>query len=100
MSLRSGPELEALGQWSLNSQHAGQVQFGVSGLEAALERGLESALGFGVARTLAEEIGIATEVLHWRERDRVDPLFDCLKPIRAIRRGGAWRGFPAKRQGS
>jgi hypothetical protein len=43
-----------------------QVQFGVSRLEAALERGLESALGLGPLRSFAKEIGIVAEVLHRR----------------------------------
>src|SRR5262249_814102 len=43
------------------------VHFRVSGLKAAFECGLESALGLGLLRTLAEEIGIATEVLCRRE---------------------------------
>jgi hypothetical protein len=33
-------------------------------------------LGHGVARALAEEIGIVTEVLGRRERERIDPVLD------------------------
>ena len=58
------------------AQHSGQGHFRISGLEAALHRGSDPALGLGVAHTLAEESGIATEVLDRRERDRIDPLLD------------------------
>src|SRR5262249_52115840 len=54
----------------------GQVHFRVSGLESALDRGLDALLGLGVAHALAEEIGIATEVLGRRECDRIDPVLD------------------------
>jgi hypothetical protein len=37
---------------------------------------LESALGFRVARAFAEEIGIPTEVLDRRDRDRIDAVLD------------------------
>ena len=58
------------------AQHPGQVDFRFAGLEAALHRGLDPALGLRVAHALAEEIGIATEVFGRRERDRIDPLLD------------------------
>src|SRR5262245_57411760 len=58
------------------AQQAGQVHFRLSGLKAALQRGLEPALGLGVARALAKEIGIATEILGRRERDRIDAVLD------------------------
>ena len=45
----------------------------VSGLEAAFECGLESALHLGVARALAKQI-ITAEVLDRCERNRIDPL--------------------------
>src|SRR4029450_6393210 len=58
------------------AQQPAQGHFRLSRLEAACERGLDALLGLGVAHTLAEESGIATEVLDWRERDRIDPLLD------------------------
>jgi hypothetical protein len=51
------------------AQHPPEIQFRVSGLEAALERRLELPLSFRPLRALAEQIGIATEVLCRRERD-------------------------------
>jgi hypothetical protein len=45
------------------AQQPGQVHFRVSGLQAALQRGLQSVLNLGVARARAEEIRIATKVL-------------------------------------
>src|ERR1700719_4592274 len=58
------------------AQQPRQVHFPLSGLEAALERCLESALRLGIARSLAEEIGVATEVLDRCERDRIDAVLD------------------------
>src|SRR5262249_38121394 len=40
------------------AEQPGQVHFRLSGLETALEGGLESPFGFWVARAFAEEIGI------------------------------------------
>jgi hypothetical protein len=48
--------------WQI-AQEPGQVHFRVSGLQATLQRGLESVLNLGVARARAEEIRIATKVL-------------------------------------
>src|SRR5215475_2489992 len=62
------------------AQHPGQVLFRVSGLEAAPERGLKAALGLGLAGSLAEEVGIATEVLSRRKRDRIDAVLDRNMP--------------------
>ena len=45
------------------AQQPAQVQFRVSGLEAALQRGFDPALGLGVAYAFAKEIGIAAEIL-------------------------------------
>jgi NADPH-dependent 2,4-dienoyl-CoA reductase/sulfur reductase-like enzyme len=59
------------------SQQPAKGHFPVSGLEGALERGLDALLGLGVAYAVAEETGIAAEVLGRRERDRIDPLLDC-----------------------
>jgi hypothetical protein len=58
------------------AQQPRQVHFRVSGLEAALQRGLEPSLGLRVAHALAEESGIATEVLSRRESDRIDVVLD------------------------
>ena len=58
------------------SRRHGQIHFRVSGLEASLQRSLQSTLGLGGLRTLAEKIGIATEVLGRRESDRVDPVLE------------------------
>jgi hypothetical protein len=52
------------------AQHPGQVHFCISGLEAALHRSLDSALGLGLTESLDEEIGITTEILGRRERER------------------------------
>lgn len=41
-----------------------------------MKRGSDPALRLGVEHALAEEIGIATEVLGRRERDRIDPVLD------------------------
>jgi DNA-binding CsgD family transcriptional regulator len=48
----------------------------ISGLQAALHRGSDSALHLGGAHRLAEDVGITAEVLGRRERDRVDALLD------------------------
>ena len=58
------------------AQQPAQGKFRVSGLEAALHRGLNPALRLGVAHALAEEIGIAAEVLRRCKRDRIDPVPD------------------------
>ena len=58
------------------AHHPGEVHLRIAGLEAALHRGLVPLLGLGVSARLEEEIGIAAEVLDWRERDRVDPILD------------------------
>ena len=58
------------------AQHVGQRHLAVSGLEAALHRALDTGLRLAVAHAFSEEIGIATEVLGRRERDRVDPILD------------------------
>jgi len=42
------------------ADQTGQVHFCVASLEAALERGSQAALGLGITRALAEEIGITT----------------------------------------
>src|SRR6266852_9011713 len=55
------------------AQQPAQGHFRLSGLEAALEPSLGQPLGLGVTYALAEEIGVATEVLDRRERDRIDP---------------------------
>jgi hypothetical protein len=52
--------LSALCQFA---HHPGQRHFRVSRLEAALHRRPEPALRLGVVRGLAEEIGIAPEIL-------------------------------------
>src|SRR5580704_15987286 len=64
--------------WSVQfAQQAGQVHFRVSRLEAALECSLKPALGLGGLRTRAEEIGIVTKILDWRESYRIDAFLDC-----------------------
>ena len=70
------------------AEHLAQGHFRVSGLEAALHRGLDSALRFGAAHPFAEEIRITTEVLDRCERDRIDPAFDRNVP------GGRKRSDP------
>lgn len=51
-----------------------EVHCRVSGLEAVLHRGLDPALSLGFAHALAEEIGIASEILGRCERDRIDSI--------------------------
>jgi hypothetical protein len=58
------------------ADHSAKGQFRFSGLEAALHRGLDALLRLGVEHALAEEIGVAPEVLGRRERDRIDPVLD------------------------
>ena len=58
------------------AQHPAQGHFRISGLEAALHRGSDPALRLGVEHALAEEIGVAPEVLGRRERDLIDPILD------------------------
>jgi hypothetical protein len=45
-------------------------------VEAAFHRDLHPFLELSSAHSIDEEIAIATEVLGWREPDRVDSLFD------------------------
>src|SRR5262249_1591881 len=56
------------------AQHPSEVHFRLSGLETGLERRLEQPLRLGFARALAEQIGIAAEILGRRERNCIDPL--------------------------
>ena len=72
------------------AEHRGQVHFRVPGLETAPKRGCEQALRLGLAHRLGKEVGIATEVVGWRERDRVDALLDHGMP------GGRERGDPLR----
>jgi hypothetical protein len=58
------------------STHPRQSHFGISSLEATLHRGLDLALSLGGTHALAEEIGVAAEVLGWRQRDCIDPVLD------------------------
>src|SRR5215471_878675 len=58
------------------AEHPAQVHFRVSGLEAALERGLDALLRFGVAYALPKQVGIAAEVLSGCERDGIDALLE------------------------
>jgi hypothetical protein len=58
------------------AQQPGQVHFRISGLKAALERGLDALLGLRVAHAFGKEIGIATEVLDRRQRNCIDPVLD------------------------
>ena len=57
-------------------QQSAQSHFRLSSLKAVFHRGLGALLGLGSAGALAEEIGIAAEVLGRRERDRVDALLE------------------------
>jgi hypothetical protein len=73
------PTLSDLHDWERYAearQHSRQSHFGVSSLEATIHRGLDLALSLGGTHALAEEIGIAAEVLGWRQRDRIDPVLD------------------------
>ena len=61
-------------------QQAGKGQFRVSGLKAVLKRCRDERLGFRVAHSLAEQIGVATEILDGGERDGVDAVLDTRWP--------------------
>src|ERR1051325_2695493 len=61
---------------SQNVQQTRERHFSISGLEAAVNRGLNAALGLGVVGALAEEIRIATELLGWCECDGIDSVLD------------------------
>src|SRR5690348_4142194 len=58
------------------SQHPCQSHFPFPGLEAVIHRGLSLSLGLRAAYGIAEEIGIATELLGRRQGDRVDAILD------------------------
>src|SRR5262249_49974229 len=58
------------------SQHSGQSNFALSSLKATFHRSLDLALGLGRPHPLAEEIGVAAEVLHRRQRDPIDSVLD------------------------
>jgi hypothetical protein len=62
------------------TQDAGQGHFRVPGLEAVLQRGADLPLGLGAMQSLAEQVGIATEVLNGRERDRVTRALTTARP--------------------
>ena len=57
-------------------QSAAEGKLCIACLEATLYRGLNQLLGFRLANVLAEEIGVAPEVVGGRERDRIDAVFD------------------------
>jgi hypothetical protein len=57
-------------------QQPRQVYFRVSGLKAALERGLDALLGLGVAHAFGKEVRVAAEVLYRCERNGIDPVLD------------------------
>src|SRR5262249_1774812 len=68
------------------AEQPGQIHFRVSGLEAELERGLESALAFGATRTLAKKIGVFAEVFKRGEGDCVHAVLDrSQSPAREFR---------------
>ena len=58
------------------TQQTREGHFRISGLEAALDRGLSAALRLGAACAFAEEIRIATELLDGGEREGVDTVLD------------------------
>src|SRR4051794_9662740 len=58
------------------TQHVGNCQFPVTRLKASLQRGRDQPLGVRGTHALAEEIGVATKIRDWGERDRVDSLLD------------------------
>jgi hypothetical protein len=58
------------------TQHPRQGHFRVSSLKAALHRRADQELRVGIAHTLVEEIGIATELLRRREGDLIDAVLD------------------------
>src|SRR5581483_1094325 len=67
------PKCGVTGQFS---QHPRQTHFCLSSLESAIDRGLDPTLSFGGTNAVAEEVGIAAEVLNWRQRDRIDPVLN------------------------
>jgi hypothetical protein len=64
------------------AQHPGQVHFAVAALEATLCGSLDSALSFQIVHALAEEIGVAAEVLGRRKRDCIYAILDRDMPGR------------------
>ena len=57
-------------------QRARPVDLPVSRLKTVLQCGGDPLLSIGVSYSLAEQIGIATEVLDRSERNRIDALLD------------------------
>ena len=78
------------------AQQPPKSYFRLSGLEPALDRRLLLLIGLGLTHALAEEIGIAAEVLDRCQRDRIDPLLHQDLP-RSRERGDAMRERSDKR---
>ena len=66
------------------AKEAGQVHFRVPGLKAVLHRGADLRLGLRATHSLAEQVGIAMEILNGRERDRVDTVLDHVSQPEAV----------------
>jgi hypothetical protein len=58
------------------TEHRRQSELCIAGLEATLDRGVDPPLRLGVPNPFAEQVGVATKILNWRERDRVDSLLN------------------------
>lgn len=72
LGTQRAPELPSRSTRSQVTQDAPQVQFRVPGLEAVFQRGADLPLGLAATDSLAEQVGIAAEVLDGSERNRVD----------------------------
>ena len=59
------------------AQHSRQIHFGLSCLQAVFHSGFDQVLRLGVAQSHSKNLGVTAEVLCRRERNRVDPIFDC-----------------------
>src|SRR3954453_20867420 len=58
------------------TQDAAQGHFRLPGLKPVLHRGADLPLDLRATHALGEQVGIATEILNGRERDRVDTVLD------------------------
>jgi len=82
--------------------HSAKRELRITRLEAALHCSLDPVLCFGFAHALAEQVGVATEVLGGRKRDRIETVLDRKAaggrkpgdPMRASTRDVARRGAP------
>src|SRR5262249_26014119 len=58
------------------THHQAERHFAIVSLKPARHGDPDPALCLGIARTLEKEIRIATEIIRWRQRDRIDALLE------------------------